>query len=635
MITLIFHLFFISHLSVSSFHEVGFIGPRFTWCNNKVGGARILERLDRCYLNSSAIGSSQLMVVHHLARIASNHCPIMINLLNQMPKVKKVIRFEDIWASYHASVAIVSKAWNRKAFGSYSDILNTKFKRSFKSLYFWSKAKLKDLNLKKDSLKMEILELQLEEANGGGPSVEKIVLLRSKVNDLNSTLARLNTWWRQCAKMVKEVRKTLVDFCNWSGQNINYQKSVILFGKAVKKRRRTISRIMGLRPVKEMNYLGVKIVLRRLVRADFQLIIEKSLGKFNAWESKFISLPGRLILLKSVILLLPIFQCTHSLIPKSILFDIDKMCMDFIWHKQDGKKGIHYVSCDVLCKPVNMGGRRLHSCGDKVGPLRAKLAWNLLTERESLFYRMMGTMHGSRSLNSSSKIGGSASRKIVVDGAKALDPIIRWKIADGGSVNVFNDSLVKWPTFVLSEVCPDWMVEVFILDEAWNKEELQNFFGEELLVLICYTKIYPEQDIDEVELIHQCLGRTISALAIEASVGHSTGNQNLRNNNSCPRGCLEIEDFEHVVVGCSKLTRYFSPLTNDVYGWNGMHPSIRFWGKFIAQQSKEVYGGNEDTTLFIASNTINVASISSSVACGNLNSGFWGVNQPLTLLKNY
>ncbi|KAL0928658.1 hypothetical protein M5K25_000567 [Dendrobium thyrsiflorum] len=87
----------------NDFHEVGFIGPRFTWCNNKVGGAQILERLDRCYLTSSAIGSSQLMVVRHLARIASDHCPIMINLLNQMSKAKKVIRFEDIWASYHAS----------------------------------------------------------------------------------------------------------------------------------------------------------------------------------------------------------------------------------------------------------------------------------------------------------------------------------------------------------------------------------------------------------------------------------------------------------------------------------------------------------------------------------------------------
>ncbi|KAL0921287.1 hypothetical protein M5K25_008346 [Dendrobium thyrsiflorum] len=29
-------------------HEVGFVGPKFTWCNNKCGGGRILERLDRC-----------------------------------------------------------------------------------------------------------------------------------------------------------------------------------------------------------------------------------------------------------------------------------------------------------------------------------------------------------------------------------------------------------------------------------------------------------------------------------------------------------------------------------------------------------------------------------------------------------
>ncbi|XP_028549094.1 uncharacterized protein LOC114579246 [Dendrobium catenatum] len=36
----------------SYFHDIGSIGPRFTWCNNKEGTSRIWERLDRCILNS-------------------------------------------------------------------------------------------------------------------------------------------------------------------------------------------------------------------------------------------------------------------------------------------------------------------------------------------------------------------------------------------------------------------------------------------------------------------------------------------------------------------------------------------------------------------------------------------------------
>ncbi|XP_020696281.1 uncharacterized protein LOC110109522 [Dendrobium catenatum] len=44
-----------SFLINNDFHDVGFIGPRITWCNNKTNGARILKRLDRCFLNSKAI----------------------------------------------------------------------------------------------------------------------------------------------------------------------------------------------------------------------------------------------------------------------------------------------------------------------------------------------------------------------------------------------------------------------------------------------------------------------------------------------------------------------------------------------------------------------------------------------------
>ncbi|KAL0912933.1 hypothetical protein M5K25_016355 [Dendrobium thyrsiflorum] len=202
--------------------------------------------------------------------------------------------------------------------------------------------------------------------------------------------------------------------------------------------------------------------------------------------------------------------------------------------------------------------------------------------------------------------------------------------------------------------------------------------------------IQPGPDIDEVELIHQCLGSTISALAFEASAGYSSGklywgwikklklnprvenfwwrlfhnaipkfqflmHRKLRYNNSCPRVCMEIEDFEHVVVGCSKLTQVIQTLNlwgfdipvfqsfNECIVWLEWNASKHsFLGKIYytvvfmtwKSRSKGVHGGNEDTTLFIASKTVSVASITSSISCGNLNSGLWGVNPPLTLVKN-
>ncbi|KAI0529247.1 hypothetical protein KFK09_001794 [Dendrobium nobile] len=93
-------------LSNYDFHEIGYVGQKFTWCNNQNGVDRILERLDRCLLNSVALNTPNQFVVRNLARVASDHCPILLNLMKHHAS-KKVLRFEDIWASNKASVAVV------------------------------------------------------------------------------------------------------------------------------------------------------------------------------------------------------------------------------------------------------------------------------------------------------------------------------------------------------------------------------------------------------------------------------------------------------------------------------------------------------------------------------------------------
>ncbi|XP_028554099.1 uncharacterized protein LOC114580501 [Dendrobium catenatum] len=156
-----------------------------------------MERLDRMMVNSIYVNCNQQMVVKHLPIIASDHCPILLNTLEFSSKVKKAIRFEDVWASYPASSVVVEKAWRKKDYGSPAKILNFKLKSSLKSLCYWSKAKHKDLNQLKDLRKEEILILQTKEAKVGMLSLDVYYLLKFKINELNSTLAQLSTWWRQ------------------------------------------------------------------------------------------------------------------------------------------------------------------------------------------------------------------------------------------------------------------------------------------------------------------------------------------------------------------------------------------------------------------------------------------------------
>ncbi|XP_028551527.1 uncharacterized protein LOC110100832 [Dendrobium catenatum] len=182
-------------------HDVGIIGPKFTWCNNKSGNARILERLDGCLLNYKALNMIQNAVVRHLPRIAFDHCPLIIRIIQDKLYQNKQIKFEEVWASFQAAKGIVFKSWNKLVKGNEMDIINVKCKRSLKALYYWSRQKLKCFKDSNERLKTEIAEIQSEEANESGLEPEKLFLLRNKIHEFNVNLARLSTWWRQRTKL--------------------------------------------------------------------------------------------------------------------------------------------------------------------------------------------------------------------------------------------------------------------------------------------------------------------------------------------------------------------------------------------------------------------------------------------------
>ncbi|KAL0926287.1 hypothetical protein M5K25_002504 [Dendrobium thyrsiflorum] len=682
----------------NDFHDVGTVGPSYTWCNNKEEAARIWERLDRSLLNSAALQMVPLARIKHLARVASDHCPIILKVDEKHHNKTKKLRFEDTWRSYPAAWNIVVNSWKKSDFGNDGDVLKRKLCRTMKALFFWNKNKCKDLCLLKEQLKKEILELPLEESTDMGIQLEKLVLLRSKVHELNVTLRRLSTWWNQRAKakwheegdtnskffhnfasarrngnfirqikdednnlieeveqieevflkffkkkwrsrecnltgwplinedqhltfleremlsveftkeelkiavfqqgknkapgfdgvtpsffksywsiaeditwkaidgffksgdmyaewkdtmivliskiknpvlpsnyrpislyqttyklvatmminrvkgyisrliskeqmafipgrsisehcllaheifnkfrisknkngmmavkvdmeqaydtmgwptlqqilnwfsfpskfsnlimacvtnarfsiilngnnskwinarsgfrqgcpsspylfimcsqllsntinqrghdlgiqlspgskkvthllyaddvlmfslattnLAKLMKAIVVDFCGWTGQRININKSQIIFGKAVKRSlKRKVSRNLGFKVVKEMHYLGIKIMMRRLGVADFQEMLNHVLDKLNGW--------GRITLAKSSLLSMPNFIVMHSLVPKRVLYELDKICRDFIWHKPNGERGLHYVAWEEMCKLRSAGG---------------------------------------------------------------------------------------------------------------------------------------------------------------------------------------------------------------------------------------------------------------------------------------
>ncbi|PKU61038.1 threonine dehydratase [Dendrobium catenatum] len=80
--------------------DPGFNGPSFTWTNNKDARSSIFSRLDRFLVSSSILDVFQGLKVKHLTRLASDHCPILCCLMEDVKKASyHWIKFEDVWAS--------------------------------------------------------------------------------------------------------------------------------------------------------------------------------------------------------------------------------------------------------------------------------------------------------------------------------------------------------------------------------------------------------------------------------------------------------------------------------------------------------------------------------------------------------
>ncbi|PKU81212.1 putative mitochondrial protein [Dendrobium catenatum] len=145
--------------------------------------------------------------------------------------------------------------------------------------------------------------------------------------------------------LAKALKIIVEDFCKWTGQRVNFSKSQIMFGKVVRHPfRKKINKVFGFNMVKEMKYLGVNISPRRPKVADFQELLSNVMDRLNSWCKKSLSLRGKLVLIESSLLSMPNFLITHSLVPKRVLHELEKLCINFIWHKKDGTNGMHYVA---------------------------------------------------------------------------------------------------------------------------------------------------------------------------------------------------------------------------------------------------------------------------------------------------
>ena len=103
-------------LDTCSLLDLGFSGPKFTWSNLRQVPDLILERIDRCFANSSWRLLYPEASITHLPRVFSDHCPVLLELSKPPPaSLNRPFRFQTMWLHHPDFHDVVRGAWEQES----------------------------------------------------------------------------------------------------------------------------------------------------------------------------------------------------------------------------------------------------------------------------------------------------------------------------------------------------------------------------------------------------------------------------------------------------------------------------------------------------------------------------------------
>ncbi|XP_075654772.1 uncharacterized protein LOC142624936 [Castanea sativa] len=176
--------------------DLGFVGQRFTWCNERLGEQRTLVRLDRIVANKEWRRIFPEAMVHHVSITASDHCLLMMSMKKRKPNKprKKRSFFEEMWTHDKRCKEIVEMAWDLLRANPEFQIQD-RLQSCQSHLMRWNHEAFGNVNkvLKRKQDRLQ----QLENMDLLHDTTEEIQQLRREINE---TLIREEVMWKQRSK---------------------------------------------------------------------------------------------------------------------------------------------------------------------------------------------------------------------------------------------------------------------------------------------------------------------------------------------------------------------------------------------------------------------------------------------------
>jgi ribonuclease HI/exonuclease III len=178
--------------------DLGFFGPKFTWCNHREGAGLVRERLDRGVANPGWCELFPEARVEVLAARCSDHAPIVISLKSgkQHRQGRKMgFRYEASWCKNPQVKGVIKSVWRvREPASNAWRRVRGNLKESKKAILQWRRI---NVGPTEEDIKQKTAEIQKLQAAEDQIDVNKI---RGLQKEVSLAMEQDEIKWRQRAK---------------------------------------------------------------------------------------------------------------------------------------------------------------------------------------------------------------------------------------------------------------------------------------------------------------------------------------------------------------------------------------------------------------------------------------------------
>ncbi|CAN1224699.1 Putative ribonuclease H protein At1g65750 [Linum grandiflorum] len=239
------------------------------------------------------------------------------------------------------------------------------------------------------------------------------------------------------------MQEALEKFCTASGQRVNVGKSVIFAstGTPLSVKSDIINKTGFQLSANLGRYLGVPLIHSRVNKDTYFSVVERVQSRLAGWKSKLLSRTGRETLIHSTLAATPVYTMQSAWLPSSTCVKLDQLSRRFLWGGDANHTRISLVNWEQVCRRRRDGGLGVRQARLINISLLGKLAWQLITGRQSLWTSIFIAKYGDLRTTTPRK-SDSPHWKGIRKAYDRLKAWFSWRIDTGSEVCIYDDRWV-------------------------------------------------------------------------------------------------------------------------------------------------------------------------------------------------